>query len=995
MLKQMDLAPEEPSEPSQPELEILESIGDVCAIFDRQWRYTYINRRGVEMARMSKAELLGRVIWDVYPDLEGGAFHQAALEAMRTRAATHFEQAYEKFGIWVEGDVCPKDSGATLFLRDISERKRAVLALEKREEDLQRILDNVPAIVSYVDRDLRLQRLSKGYEAVFGRSSREAIGKHLSEVAGEPHFQIALPYAERALRGESVAFESRVRHRDGTLHNVYVTYTPQRGGNGGWDGFIAMVQDISERKRIESDLEKARGQAAVILESVTDAFFALDRRWRFTYINQEAQRLLQRTRESLIGKNVWEEFAPAVGSEFDRQYHLAMEQNCPVRFEAFYPPLGLWLEVRGYPSADGLAIYFQDINERKQAEVERERLLRELDTERARLRAIFESVPAGIVFAEAPSGCITYGNRQLEDILRHPVLRSKSVDDYREWVAFHPDGRQVEAHEWALARCLAGETVRGDEVLYQRGDGTRAWIRVSGVPIRDREGAVTGSVVAVYDVDLEHRAAEALAERERELATLLDSIPDVISRYGRDLRFLLTSAAVQRHTGRPPEWFPGKSNQDLGAPDDLAHRWDESLRSVFETGQPDRIEFDFEGPLGLRHYLSTALPELAGDGTVGSVLTITHDNTDRKRALQALRESEQRLRIAIETARLGAWQLDLGTKALEASAQCKANFGRLAGEAFGYGELLQAVHPQDAASFQSCVERAIEERTDYRAEHRVCWPDGSLHWLISSGRALYSDSGAAVRLVGVTLDTTERKQAEEALTRQAEELARSNADLQQFAYVTSHDLQEPLRTITSFAQMLTMRYSGKLDQEADEFLAFIVSGAKRMKGLIDALLAYSRVVNTEAAPHGPVDLDAALHWAKMNLQAVIEESGAVVVNGELPTVQADQVQIVQLFQNLLSNAIKYRKADRTAEVGIEARRDEGDWVVEVRDNGIGIDPQHAERIFGVFKRLHGKDVPGTGIGLAICKRIVEKHGGRIWVESQEGAGARFCFTLPG
>jgi PAS domain S-box-containing protein len=248
--------------------------------------------------------------------------------------------------------------------------------------------------------------------------------------------------------------------------------------------------------------------------------------------------------------------------------------------------------------------------------------------------------------------------------------------------------------------------------------------------------------------------------------------------------------------------------------------------------------------------------------------------------------------------------------------------------------------------------------------------------------------------LSILRDVTERKRAEEALVKQASELARSNADLQQFAYVTSHDLQEPLRGMISFAQMLTRRYGGQLDEEADRFLEYIVSGAYRMKGLIDSLLTYSRVINVEAVPFTPVPLEAAVHWASMNLQAIIEETRASITHDQLPTVLADHVQLVQLFQNLISNAVKYRVPARPPQIHISAEQTDQHCLVSVRDNGIGIHPDHTQRIFGVFKRLHSTDIPGTGIGLAICKRIVEKHGGSIWVESQPGEGATFRFTVP-
>lgn len=239
----------------------------------------------------------------------------------------------------------------------------------------------------------------------------------------------------------------------------------------------------------------------------------------------------------------------------------------------------------------------------------------------------------------------------------------------------------------------------------------------------------------------------------------------------------------------------------------------------------------------------------------------------------------------------------------------------------------------------------------------------------------------------------ERHRAEEALTRQAQELTRSNADLQQFAYVTSHDLQEPLRAIQAYSQLLQNRYHDRLDSDAEEFFGYIITGVQRMHVLIEDLLAYSRVVNLESRAFVDVPMNEVVQWALQNLQLAIADIGAVITHDELPSVPGDHTELVQLVQNLLSNAIKYR-SERTVRVHISATRQGEEWAFAVKDNGIGIAPQYHERIFGVFKRLHGRDIPGTGIGLAICRRIVEKHHGRLWVESEEGAGSTFWFTLP-
>jgi len=244
-------------------------------------------------------------------------------------------------------------------------------------------------------------------------------------------------------------------------------------------------------------------------------------------------------------------------------------------------------------------------------------------------------------------------------------------------------------------------------------------------------------------------------------------------------------------------------------------------------------------------------------------------------------------------------------------------------------------------------------------------------------------------------DITTRKKAEASLLEKVEELNRSNEELGQFAYIASHDLQEPLRMVASYTQLLSRRYKGKLDSDADEFIAFAVDGASRMQRLIQDLLAYSRV-GTKGKELLDTSGEEALQHALVNLRGAIEASGAQVTHDALPDVLADEMQLIQLFQNLVGNAIKYQRAE-TPRVHISAVRKDGkEWIFSVQDNGLGIDSQYFEKIFGMFQRLHKREeFAGTGIGLAICKKIAERHGGTITVESQVGQGSTFRFALAG
>ncbi|MDM8549045.1 transporter substrate-binding domain-containing protein [Desulfobacterales bacterium HSG2] len=306
--------------------------------------------------------------------------------------------------------------------------------------------------------------------------------------------------------------------------------------------------------------------------------------------------------------------------------------------------------------------------------------------------------------------------------------------------------------------------------------------------------------------------------------------------------------------------------------------------------------------------------------------------------------------------------------------------------------VLSEDYPEEFLNFwKECYDRALAGER-FKMETSLLWTDGE-HYFENDLNPIRGADGKITGVAVFTRDITLRKHAQDALRERTRELERSNRDLEQFAYVASHDLQEPLRTVASYVQLLARRYKGRLDTDADDFIEFAVDGAVRMKMLIDDLLAFSRVGAGERT-FGIVDTEAVLTEAMTNLRASVRESGAVVTHDPLPAVVAESSQMILLFQDIIANGLKFCK-EKPPRIHISAEKKEGEWIFSFQDNGIGIAPEYYDRIFVIFQRLHTRDkYPGTGIGLAICKKIVERHGGRIWVESREGAGSLFCFAIP-
>ncbi|MCC6861725.1 MAG: PAS domain S-box protein [Bryobacterales bacterium] len=461
-----------------------------------------------------------------------------------------------------------------------------------------------------------------------------------------------------------------------------------------------------------------------------------------------------------------------------------------------------------------------------------------------------------------------------------------------------------------------------------------------------------------------------------------DVIPRVL-RTGRPETAADISEDMLRRSARDPEHF--RMIQDLGLCSymvlPLVARGRILGAITFATAESGRRfgPIDLSVATDLAHRAAMAVDNARLYGNV------MRERAAAQAALQALAESEERFRSLSTCSPVGKLMADVEGRCTYTNPRCQSICGFGEQEALGDGWTC-FIHPADREAVVESWRQLVRTGGEFSRQFRFQRPDGSVRWVHMRSAPMLSSRGEPMGHAATFEDITESRLAEE-------ELRRYNEDLQRFAYVASHDLKEPLRMVSTYTQMLAKRYSGRLDADADEFIGFVVDGVKRMRALIDDLLAYSRLINQRGETAGPADCEAVLDWVLLNLQVAIGESGAEIEREPLPVVPVDRVQIGQLLQNLIGNAIKYRGKE-PPRIRIGARRNGAEWVFSVADNGIGIDPAYWERIFGVFKRLHGKEYPGTGIGLAICKKIVESHGGRIWVESQPGRGATFRFTLP-
>jgi PAS domain S-box-containing protein len=496
------------------------------------------------------------------------------------------------------------------------------------------------------------------------------------------------------------------------------------------------------------------------------------------------------------------------------------------------------------------------------------------------------------------------------------------------------------------------------------------------------------------------QALDALRESEERFRAVVDSANEGILVYDRNLNVVAGNLAAERVIGLPLAGLLGKPGftsqlpcvREDGAPLTPEER---PTRITIRSGEPltgHVIGIRRAGGTFTWLSVNTGFLRRAGEPEYYGIVSTISDITERRRAEAALRESEERFRHTFELAGSGIAHVGMDGRLLRVNPRLGEILGYAPAELVGLS-VKDVSHPEDRD-----ITNAERDRMhaglipSFGVQKRYRHRDGRDVWVDLTVTMVRDADGRGQYDIAIFDDITERKQAEYALHHAHEELKRSNAELAQFAYVASHDLQEPLRMVSSYTQLLARRYGDRLDADAQEFMAYVVDGAARMKQLIEDLLAYSRI-GTRAREFRQVAVDVPLRRAINNLRAAIEEASATVSYDALPVLVADDMQLAQLFQNLIGNALKFRSAS-VPRIHVCAAESDSEWIFAVRDNGIGIEPQYFERIFMVFQRLHGKEAfPGTGIGLAICKKVVERHDGRIWVESKPGEGATFHFTL--
>ncbi|HEV2424390.1 MAG TPA: PAS domain S-box protein, partial [Terriglobia bacterium] len=807
----------------------------------------------------------------------------------------------------------------------------------------------------------------------YGYSREEFLGMKATVLQPDDDQETFRERLRRLQSSRGIAAQRRHRTKDGHLINVEVSF--QTIDFGGRKASLTIAQDVTERIRAEAENMRL---AAAIQQSV-EAIIITDAAGTIQFVNPAFSQITGYSAGEALGQNprilksgkqdpaLYEDlWSTILGGRTWRGEIVNRRKNGTLYSEE--------MTITPVRDVSGTVTNFVAI---KQDLTHHKRAAEALTASEKRYRQLFERNAAG-VFATTLDGRILNCNQAAAEMFGY---HSPSEVPHLRVVDLHSssDPRPV------LERLRLEKSLTNCELQLMRSDGTPVWA-IGNLNLVEGGNGQPGIVETILvDITERKRAEEALRQNEQSFHLLFSDNPLPMWVYDvRNLRFLEVNTAAVAHYGYSRDEFLGMRIADIRPEDDLP-LLDHSLHM-------ERPDLEESGPW--RHRLRDGRiidvqiisHPMMWHG-VSAVLVVAQDVTDRKRAEEALRQSEARYRLLFERNLAGVFQAEAGGRLTDCNDACAHMLGYASREEMvniPLGDL--ALDSEAALAASECL---AEQKALTNFEIALKGQNGEPVWVIANVSVVQN---CGTHYEGTVIDVTARKRAEEALRSRTVELERSNADLEQFAYVASHDLQEPLRMVANFTQLLRERYEGRLDQDADEFIGFAVEGATRMQNLIAGLLSYARV-KSRARELESADSEAVLGRCLTTLRAAIRESEAQVTHDPLPAVLADDLQLEHVFQNLVSNALKFRGSD-PPQVHISAERNGAQWVFSVKDNGIGIDPRFYERIFVIFQRLHTRQAyPGTGIGLSICKRIVERHGGRIWVESEEGKGATFYFTM--
>lgn len=990
-----------------------DSMPDLIAILDNEYHIVRANKAMASRLGLKPEECIGLTCYRaVHGTAEPPSFcpHRLLLEDEFEHTAEICEKClggYFIVSVSPLHDSRGKIIGSVHVARDINERKQAEEALIKSENEFRTLAENSPDIIARFDIENRHIYVNPAAVEVYGYSQKVTIGKNHCELGKDSELVKFWEQHHQSVfaTGKPGTMEFQYRSLQGKEYYFNTRIVPEFV-NGKVASVLAISRDITDIKEAEARLKETLDNLEELVEERTSevekAYNSLKESERSL---SEAQRMVHLgnwdwnivTNELYWSDEVYRIFG-RIPQEFGATYDAFLEYIHPedrhyvnqAAKEAFNGKnysinhriiLSSGEERIVHEQAEtvfnegGIPVRMkgtvQDITEQKMAE-------KALEMANAYNRSLIEASIDPFVTI-GPDGKITDVNNSTEFVTGYcrKELIGTDFSDY-----FTRPEKAREGYQHVFQKGL----VRNYPLEIRHKNGQITPVLYNASVYRDETGEVIGVFAAARDISEQKKAEEKI----RILASAVESSDDAIITKSLDGTITSWNKGAEQIYGYLAEEILGKDISIL-EPDHLKGEIKRLVKIIQEEERVQRYETSrLRKDRKLINVSVTLSPVLDVSGQLIAVSIIVRDITEQKKAEEALRLSSIYNRSLIEASLDPLVTIGPDGKITDVNKATELITGYCRKELIGTDFSDYFTEPEKAREgYQHVFREGLVLDYELEIQHKNSHITPVLY-----NASIYKDeTGEVIGVFAAARDITERKKAEELLKLKLEELARSNAELEQFAYISSHDLQEPLRMIASYLQLLQRKYQGNLDEKADKYIYFAVDGASRMQNLITDLLEFSRVT-TKARELEPTDCKSVLDQVLLDLEVSIKENDASISYGSLPVVMADSVQFTQLFQNLISNAIKFR-SEKSPKIEISANKETDKWLFSVKDNGIGIDPKYSERIFEVFKRLHKREeYPGTGIGLSICKKIVERHGGQIWVESEPDKGSTFYFTLP-
>jgi len=865
--------------------------------------------------------------------------------------------------------------GVFAAARDITERRKA----EEKIQILANAVESSDDAILTISLDGIITSWNKGAEQIYGYSTEEILGKSISILELDNFKGEIKQLVERIEQGEEIRHYETLRlKKDGTIINMSVTLSQIFDASGKLVALSAIARDITERRKAEEALRLSNIYNRSLIEASLDPLVTIGPDGKITDVNKATELVTGYSRDELISTDFTNYFTePEKAKEGYQQVFregLVLDYALEIRNRnGHMTPVLYNASVYRNESDEVTGVFAaaRDITERKKAEEKIQTLA----------NAVESSDDA--IITKSLDGIITSWNKGAEKVYGYSAeeILGKNIS-ILELDNFKGEIKQL------IERIKQGERISHYETLRLKKDGTIINMSVTLSPVIDTSGKLVALSTIAKDITERKKAEEALRLLNIYNRSLIEASVDPLVTIGPDGKITDVNNSTEIITGYSRDELIGTDFSDYFTEPEKAK---EGYQRVFQKG----LVRDY--PLEIRHKDGRTTPVLYNasvyrdeSGEVIGVFAAARDITELKKAEKELKLASKYNRSLIEASLDPLVTIGPDGKITDVNKATELVTGYSRDELIGTDFTNYFTEPEKAKEgYQQVFREGFV--LDYALE--IQNKNGHLTPVLYNASVYRNESDEVIGVFAAARDITERKKAERMLELKLEELARSNAELEQFAYVSSHDLQEPLRMIASYLQLLQRKYQGKLDEKADKYIYFAVDGASRMQVLINDLLEFSRVT-TKAREFEPVDCEFTLNQVLSDLEVPIKENEATISYNPLPEIMADYIQLAQVFQNLISNAIKFRSRE-TPKIHISAEKEGDRWLFSVQDNGIGIDPKYSERIFEIFKRLHKKEeYPGTGIGLSICKKIVERHGGHIWVESELGKGSTFYFTLP-